>query len=266
MAERSIKSMIRDFFGVVTRKQTYLNLTYLLFSFPLGTAYFIFLVTGLSMGLSLSITLIGIPILLLMLVAWWELASFERQLAIWLLGIDIPPMESRKITDQKMTEKLKGYIKNPVTWKGLVFLFIKFPLGIFTLIISFTLIVLTIALIAIPLIYKTDYVNFGTYQVDSFGVALMVMVGGLLLGIISLHIMNALAKLSGILAYHLLGSKWSASIDENDYTYIDDVEIEEDIEEYTEEESSGTKTEATMETEAEIEDVDDVEAEKDQKA
>ncbi|NYT19317.1 MAG: hypothetical protein GKC08_03380 [Methanosarcinales archaeon] len=262
MVERGVKSMIRDFFGVVTRKQTYLNLTYLLFSFPLGTAYFIFLVTGLSMGLSLSITLIGIPILLLMLVAWWELASFERQLAIWLLGIDIPPMESRKITNQKMTEKLKGYIKNPVTWKGLVFLFIKFPLGIFTLIVSFTLIALTITLIAIPLIYKTDYVNFGAYQVDSFGVALMVMVGGMLLGITSLHIMNALAKLSGILAYHLLGSTWPTSIDENDYTYIDDVEIEEDIEE----ESSGTKTEATMETEAEIEEVDDVEAEKDQKA
>ncbi|KGK97758.1 hypothetical protein LI82_08245 [Methanococcoides methylutens] len=256
MVERSMKSMIRDFFGVVTRKQTYLNLIYLLFSFPLGTAYFIFLVTGLSMGLSLSITLIGIPILLLMLVAWWELASFERQLAIWLLGIDIPPMESRKFTNQKMTEKLKGYIMNPVTWKGLVFLFIKFPLGIFTLIVSFTLIVFTIALIAVPLIYKTDYVNFGAYQVDSLGVAITIMFGGLLLGIVSLHIMNALAKLSGILAYHLLGSTGSASIDENDYTYINDVDIEDDAEE----ESPDTTTEATPES-AEIEDVDDVGAE-----
>ncbi|MGM0771456.1 MAG: sensor domain-containing protein, partial [Halobacteriota archaeon] len=106
MKERGISSIIRNFFGVVTRKQTYLNLTYLLFSFPLGTAYFIFLVTGLSMGLSLSITLIGIPILILMLVTWWELASFERQIAIWLLGINIPPMEPRQISNQKMTEKL----------------------------------------------------------------------------------------------------------------------------------------------------------------
>ncbi|WP_167880902.1 sensor domain-containing protein [Methanococcoides sp. AM1] len=245
MVEKDMKSMIRDFFGVVTRKQTYLNLTYLLFSFPLGTAYFIFLVTGLSMGLSLSITLIGIPILILMLVAWWELASFERQLAIWLLGIDIPPMESQKVTNQKMTEKLKGYIINPVTWKGLVFLFIKFPLGIFTLIVSFTLIALTIALIGVPLIYKTNYINFGSYQVESIGVALMVMAGGLLLGIISLHIMNALAKVSGILAYHLLGSTWSASIDENDYTYIDDVEMEDvEIEDDIKEETS----DATMET------------------
>ncbi|WP_135606677.1 sensor domain-containing protein [Methanococcoides sp. NM1] len=253
MVERGMKSMIRDFFGVVTRKQTYLNLTYLLFSFPLGTAYFIFLVTGLSMGLSLSITLIGIPILLLMLVAWWELASFERQLAIWLLGIDIPPMESRKVTNQKMTEKLKGYIMNPVTWKGLVFLFIKFPLGIFTLIVSFMLIALTITLIAVPFIYKTAYMDLGSYQVDSPAVAIAIMLGGLLLGIISLHIMNALAKLSGILAYHLLGSTGSAGIDENDYTYIEDVEIEDD----TEEESSDTTMETTLKAPAENEDVVD---------
>lgn len=230
MAERGINSIIQGVFGVVTRKQTYLNLTYLLFSFPLGTAYFIFLVTGLSMGLSLSITLIGIPILLLMLVAWWELASFERQLAIWLLGIDIPPMEARKITNQKITEKLKGYILNPVTWKGLVFLFIKFPLGIFTLLISFTLIAFTIALIAVPFFYNTDFVNFGYFQVDSTGAGIAMMLVGLILGIISLHIMNGLAKLSGILAYHLLGSTESTSIDENDYTYIEDVEIEDNTE------------------------------------
>lgn len=224
MKERGVSSIIRNFFGVVTRKQTYLNLTYLLFSFPLGTAYFIFLVTGLSMGLSLSITLIGIPILILMLVAWWELASFERQLAIWLLGIDIPPMEPRKISNQKMAEKLKGYILNPVTWKGLVFLFIKFPLGIFTLIVSFVLLVFTIVLISVPFIYNTGYVNFGFFEVETLGAALVLMLGGLLLGFISLHIMNALAKLSGALAYNLLGSTVSAVTDESDYTYIGDSE------------------------------------------
>ncbi|WP_440951598.1 sensor domain-containing protein [Methanococcoides sp. FTZ1] len=239
MKERGMNSMIRDFFGVVTRKQTYLNLTYLLFSFPLGTAYFIFLVTGLSMGLGLSITLIGIPILLLMLVAWWELASFERQLAIWLLGIDIPPMEPRKISNQKVSEKLKGYIFNPVTWKGLVFLFIKFPLGIFTLIVFFTLLVSTLVLISVPFIYNTGYVDFGFFKVETLGLSLVMMTGGLLLGFVSLHIMNALAKLSGLLAYNLLGSTASASARESDYTYIEDIEdidLEDDAEEDPEEE------------------------------
>ncbi|MGM0771878.1 MAG: sensor domain-containing protein, partial [Halobacteriota archaeon] len=149
-------------------------------------------------------------------------ASFERQIAIWLLGINIPPMEPRQISNQKMTEKLKGYILNPVTWKGLLFLFIKFPLGIFTLVISFVLLIFTVVLISVPFIYNTGYVKFGFFEVETLGVALVFMLGGLLLGFTSLNIMNALAKLSGALAYNLLGS--TGSTNENDYTYIEDLE------------------------------------------
>jgi len=232
MGLNDITKWIRDLFGVVTKKQTYLNLTYLLFTFPLGTAYFIFLVTGLSMGLGLSITLIGLPILLLMLVAWWELAAFERQLAIWLLGVDIPPMENRCVGKQKSLEKIKGYILNPVTWKGLVFLFIKFPLGIFTLIISFTLIGITLAFIATPFAYKLTDIGYSigtsTFVIDSFASALMMMFLGMIFGIISLHFMNWMAKLSGILAKNLLGNANSYMTNENDYTSFDDIELDEE--------------------------------------
>ncbi len=232
MGLNDITKWIRDLFGVVTKRQTYLNLTYLLFTFPLGTAYFIFLVTGLSMGLGLSITLIGLPILLLMLVAWWELAAFERQLAIWLLGVDIPPMENRCVGKQKSLEKIKGYILNPVTWKGLVFLFIKFPLGIFTLIVSFTLIGITLAFIATPFAYKLTDIGYSigtsTFVIDSFASALMMMFLGMIFGIISLHFMNWMAKLSGILAKNLLGNANSYMTNENDYTSFDDIELDEE--------------------------------------
>jgi ABC-type transport system involved in cytochrome bd biosynthesis fused ATPase/permease subunit len=75
---------VKQFFGVAARGQTYLNIIYLLLSFPPGTAYFVFLVTGLLLGISLLIIWVGIPILLFMLAAWWGLVAFERQLAIWL--------------------------------------------------------------------------------------------------------------------------------------------------------------------------------------
>ncbi len=38
------------FFGVVTDPQSYLNIVYLLSGLLLGIAYFVFLVTGLSLG------------------------------------------------------------------------------------------------------------------------------------------------------------------------------------------------------------------------
>ena len=58
---------LKRLFGVVTNPQSYLNIVYLLLAFPLGTFYFVFLVTGLSLGAGLSITLLGIPLLGLVL-------------------------------------------------------------------------------------------------------------------------------------------------------------------------------------------------------
>ncbi len=51
------------FFGVIARPQSYINIFYLLLAFPLGIAYFVFLVTGISVGASLIIIWVGIPIL-----------------------------------------------------------------------------------------------------------------------------------------------------------------------------------------------------------
>jgi hypothetical protein len=42
---------LKFFFQVVVKRQTYLNILYLLLSFPLGSAYFFFLVTGISIAL-----------------------------------------------------------------------------------------------------------------------------------------------------------------------------------------------------------------------
>ena len=80
----------RGFFGVVANSQSYLNIVYLLLAFPLGTFYFVFLITGLSLGFGLIITLLGIPILLLVLGGSVVLCRFERSIANNLLKQDIP--------------------------------------------------------------------------------------------------------------------------------------------------------------------------------
>ena len=47
-------------YGVFVKPQTYLNILYLLLAFPLGIAYFVFLVTGFSLGISLLILWVGL--------------------------------------------------------------------------------------------------------------------------------------------------------------------------------------------------------------
>ena len=58
-------SIVKKFFGVVAQEETYLNLIYLLLAFPLGTVYFTFLVTGLSLGIGLLIVWIGVALIVL---------------------------------------------------------------------------------------------------------------------------------------------------------------------------------------------------------
>ena len=43
------------FLGAIVNRQSYLNIVYLLLGLPLGTAYFVFLVTGISVGFGLDL-------------------------------------------------------------------------------------------------------------------------------------------------------------------------------------------------------------------
>ena len=199
--------IVKQFFGVVTRGQTYLNIIYLLLAFPLGTAYFVFLVTGLSLGISLLIIWIGIPILLFMIVAWWGLVVFERQLAIWLLHVDIPPISRDTASGQSAWVRLKAHLSNPLTWKGLVYLFARFPLGIFSFVVVFTLIALTGALVFAPLTYTDpeSQMYVFSWQIDTLNEAVICSIVGLGVGLISMHVMNGLAFVSGRFASLMLG-------------------------------------------------------------
>jgi hypothetical protein len=67
---------VNEFFGVLRRSETYRNLGYDLLAFPLGIAYFVFLVTGLSVGVGLVIIWVGVPILLGVVLAWRGLGAF----------------------------------------------------------------------------------------------------------------------------------------------------------------------------------------------
>jgi hypothetical protein len=190
------------FFRVMGSGQAYLNLLYLLAAFPLGISYFVFLVSGLAIGISLSIIWVGIPILLLVGAGWWVLASFERFIAIHLLGEDIPEMSRPPNEDAGIWARLKEYLVNPVTWKSPLYLLLKFPLGTATFVILITLISLTLAFLTMPFTYEFlpefqagAFFGLGlpAWHIDSMSEALLGTLIGLLLWPVTLHITNGLA-------------------------------------------------------------------------
>lgn len=207
-----MNAKLSNFFKVITQSRTYLNMFYLLFSFPLGIFYFVFLVTGLSLGLGLVITLIGAPILFGTLLLWRVFAGFERQLATIILGINIsfvPIKQSKRIW-----EKIQAYLNDSFTWKSLIYLFIKFPLGIISFVVLVTLLSVALSLIATPILYYLSEIGIlqGAFCITSSNIcfissyftAVIAMVIGVFLLFIFLNVLNGLARISGLLTKSML--------------------------------------------------------------
>ena len=107
MKKDLIQNLFR-FIRVMVDIQAYLNVGYLVIAFPLGVFYFVFLVSGLSLGLSTLIIWVGIPILLLMSIVWCALASFERFIAIYWLKEELSSAESRYACGTQSTRCAHG--------------------------------------------------------------------------------------------------------------------------------------------------------------
>ena len=197
---------IEKLFSVFAKPQTYLNLIYLFLTFPLGLTYFIILVTGLSLGFGLIIIWVGLLILAAVFAISWACVHFERILAIHLLNVQISQPAAVSVPAEPIFQQLKRYFSNPVTWKGIAYLFLKFPLGVATFVVCVTLLSLSFALLMAPFFYPFWNIDFFFTRINSLPVALVAMVVGIFLTPLSLHLLNLLAQLWAKVTAALLGS------------------------------------------------------------
>ena len=126
--------VLRHLFGAPFRLRTYTNLLYLLLAFPLGVAYFVFLVVGPDGRLRPDPRLDRHPP---------AGPGLRRELGV--RGVRAPgrhPSARRRgaadVAAAASAGRRRGppgsgpatSSRNPVTWKGMGFLLLKFPLGI----------------------------------------------------------------------------------------------------------------------------------------
>ncbi|HYG70866.1 MAG TPA: sensor domain-containing protein [Actinomycetota bacterium] len=119
---------LRAPFEARTWKETF----HLLLNLPVGIATFTIVITGISLGFGLLITLIGIPILIAMLwVSRW-LGTFERVRAGVLLDTEVPaPHRADPSRDRWWTIPI-ARAKDPATWTELVYHLVLMPIGVVT--------------------------------------------------------------------------------------------------------------------------------------
>ncbi len=198
------------FFAIAGDSQIYMRILYLFLSFPLGTIYFVFLVTGLSLGIGLIITLLGIPILVGVLASARGLAVFERWLASAMLKIKIPGEPQQENLTGNLWARLKNLVGSVSTWRYVGYLFARFPMGLASFVIVVTLISLSLGLMFAPFYYHLPGVMLGWssgWQVDSMPEALVASLLGVGLGILSLHVFKWLAWSWGWVARVMLSGK-----------------------------------------------------------
>jgi FtsH-binding integral membrane protein len=200
-ADRDLLDII---FGPATNGQTYLNLLYLLLAFPLGIAYFVFLTIGLSLGGGLLIIFVGVPILIGVLFACLGLGAFERLMARSMLHLTIPP-PPHVAPGPGLWSKLKALFGDATTWKSLFYLMLKFPFGVAAFVVLVTAFSLSGALILAPLTYSTFRMDFGLWQVDTKDEAAIWCLIGVVLLLVSFHLVNGLAFVWGRFAQIMLG-------------------------------------------------------------
>jgi Putative sensor len=197
------------FLRVPLEARSYSNLLFLALAFPLGLIYFIFLSVGLTLGVGLTLILIGLPLLALVLAASWGLTALERQLAIHLLGAEVPPMRPAQPAPRRgFLHDTLDFLGNPVTWKGMGYLLLKLPLGIVTFVVTISLLAVSASLLIAPFAYPTGLLEWdgAVWNLDSPGAAVLCGMLGVLLAFLSLHVFNGLAWVWRTLASAMLGS------------------------------------------------------------
>jgi hypothetical protein len=184
-------SALTRFFGVVASPRTWLGILFHLLAFPLGLFYFVFLVTGIAVGVGLVVVWVGIPILLVVAGAWWLFAAFERLQVQYLLGAAVPPAPREWETVDGVWGKLKAHFGSGATWLDLAYLIAKLAFGT----VSFTLLITLTGMVgwflAMPFLAAFDVPVVNGTWVPPLWFGILSVPLGIIVFFASLHVLNA---------------------------------------------------------------------------
>lgn len=229
---REFGQLVRAALRAPLRLQTYRNLLYLALMFPLGILYFNLIVVGSLAGLGLVVVLVGVPLLVLLVAILVWFARLERFLVGTFLGADVP--RPSPVVEGSIWTRTKHLIVDVHTWKAIGYLLAEFAYGsvVFGILLSF---VATMgSLLLAPFYYTrapvvvygpfptgeftldvlfgwdtllvglTTTFQLGSWQLETLVGALLVSGAGLVLGLITVQLINSFAAVWREFATYML--------------------------------------------------------------
>ena len=201
-------SWLARFFGVYADSRAWGALFYMFLALPLGILYFIWVVTGLSISLTLAMFIFGLIFALLFLLSVRALALLEGRLVESLLGARMPRRSFFFPQGDTWSSRLKQLVLRRDVWLSIVYFFLQMPLGLLYFCLMIILLTLGISLTIAPLIALVTHIP-PTIQVDNVSynapwLTPFLMLAGILLTTSCLHLARGLGQLHGRYARTLL--------------------------------------------------------------
>ena len=156
------RSLLGRFFGVVAEPRTYAALFYMVLGLATGIFYFTWVVTGLSMSVGLSITIIGIPLLILYFGSVRVLSLVESRLVEVMLGERMPRRPQYTDRDQPLLKRIGQMFTDPRTWTTQLYFLLMLPLGTIYFTVAVSLLSIGLSFVVAPFA-----VLFGDVQLNA---------------------------------------------------------------------------------------------------
>ncbi|MFC4534427.1 sensor histidine kinase [Sphaerisporangium dianthi] len=192
--------------GLLVDPMTWRAVPYLLLSMFWGVAWFVILVSGLTLSFALLVIWVGLPMLVVTMLVWRGGAMLERRLLRLAFGVTIPhPYQPSE--GEGVMRALRRLFADPATYKDLGYLFLLLPLGLVESFATFAMGASSIELIAQPVLvlYGVRTQINDRLVLDTVPEALPWALGGLVLLCATLYVVRGMAWLHGTLAMALLG-------------------------------------------------------------
>ena len=201
-------SPLGNFFGVYTDARAWGALLYMLIAFVTGVFYFTWAITGLSLSVSFSIFIFGLPVALLFLLSVQGLALLEGRIVEALLGVRMPRRPLFTQRGVKWLERLKLLVLDKHTWLSILYMIVQFVFGTIYFVLFVTILSFSLSFIAIPFLQEILGIgafmnNDVRYTLPTWSYSLLIF-GGILLWTTFMNIARGIGQLHGRLAKLML--------------------------------------------------------------
>ncbi|WP_063870897.1 sensor domain-containing protein [Paenibacillus sp. Root444D2] len=176
------------------------NFCFLLLTFVTGFFYFCFYLVGITMGVTMAFTLVGLPILHYVLRSTRALVEHERIQTECYTDISIGPVPSRIRTEGSLWDQVKAELSEARNWRAIFGLMLIFVIGLVSVICASLFYVTPIILLLAPILSVfnlLDYFSFLGMEIRTFSDSLYVMLAGAILIWFGPYLGNGLVTMIG---------------------------------------------------------------------